>query len=89
MIVTLPEIKEYLRIDTGADDAAITTLITAAEEYLKNAGAVLSSTNELSKLAVKILVVHWYENHEPIGKTDKLAYGLESIITQLQYCYEG
>ena len=37
MIITLQEVKEYARIDIDEDDQLIQGLITAAEEYLKNA----------------------------------------------------
>lgn len=83
----LDEVKEYLRIDGTDEDTAIQGLINAAEAYLTNAGVIKDETNELYKLAVKMLVVNWYENRQPIGKADKLAFGLDSIITQLKYCY--
>ena len=95
MIVTVDEMKEYLREDSE-DEAVmseIANLIDAAEIYLENAGCVLQGSNKiannLAKLAVKQLVTHWYENKEPTGKGDKLHYGLASIITQLKYCYGG
>ena len=37
MIITLKEVKEYARIDIDEDDQLLQRLITAAEEYLKNA----------------------------------------------------
>jgi uncharacterized phage protein (predicted DNA packaging) len=83
----LDEVKEYLRIDGTDENVEIQGLINAAEAYLTNAGVIKDETNELYKLAVKMLVVNWYENRQPIGKADKLAFGLDSIITQLKYCY--
>lgn len=91
MILSPNEIKGYLRLDedyTDEDDE-LTSLAMAAENYLINAGCILSSENELAKLAIKILVVHWYENREPIGKADRLAFGLDNIIIQLKYCYSA
>jgi hypothetical protein len=38
----------------------------------------------MPKLAQLMLISHWYENREPEGKADKLAYGLSGIILQLQ-----
>ena len=52
-----------------------------------NAG-VKNFENDLYKLAIKMLVLHWYENREVIGEAKKLAFSLDNIITQLQYCYE-
>ena len=79
------EIKEYLRIDTDLDDGLLNSLVIAAKEYLKNAGAAKTEA-PLYDLAVKLLVAHWYENREVVGKADKLAFSLEAIITQLKYC---
>lgn len=84
MILTLAEAKSWGIIEVTDDDTEITALITAAETYLTNAGCTLIDTDELAKLAVKMLVIHWYENREVIGKAEKLAYGLAAIITQLQ-----
>lgn len=83
----LDEVKEYLRVDGTDEDIGIQGLINAAEAYLTNAGVIKDETNELYKLAVKMLVVNWYENRQAIGKADKLAFGLDSIISQLKYCY--
>lgn len=57
--------------------------------YLKNAGCVLNTGDELAKLAEKMLVVNWYENRELTGSATQLTYGLQCIISQLQNCYEG
>ncbi len=91
MIVTIEEMKEYLRVDGDEENNSITGLIEAAEMYLVNAGCALKDANgkpiNLAKLAVKQLVVHWYENREPTGKADRLAFSLDNIIAQLKYCY--
>ena len=84
----LQEIKEYMRIDEDYEDFLIQTLITSAETYLSNAGAIVDYENSLYRLAVKLLVLHWYENREVIGDAKKLAYSLDNIITQLVYSYE-
>ena len=83
----LEEIKNYMRIDEDYDDNLINSLIEAANLYMLNAG-VKNTENDLYKLAIKMLVLHWYENREVIGETKKLAFSLDNIITQLQYCYE-
>ena len=83
----LEEIKNYMRIDEDYDDNLINSLIEAANLYMVNAG-VKSFENDLYKLAIKMLVLHWYENREVIGEAKKLAFSLDNIITQLQYCYE-
>ena len=60
MIITLQEVKEYARIDIDEDDQLIQGLITAAEEYLKNATgkeypAADGEGNEIDYGLVKIL----------------------------------
>ncbi len=81
----LDELKLYLRIDHDDEDILLDTILKSAEEYLKNAGCIVTQ-GELYSLALKILVSHWYENREVVGKAEKLAHSLDSIITQLKYC---
>lgn len=87
MIVTLEEAKNWLRVDFSDDDALITTLINAAEEYLKNAtGTTFDATNYLAKIFCMTLIADWYENREMIGKaTDQTRPIIQSILTQLTY----
>ena len=83
----LEEIKNYMRIDEDYEDNLINSLIEAANLYMLNAG-VKNTENDLYKLAIKMLVLHWYENREVIGEARKLSFSLDNIITQLKYCYE-
>ncbi|SFA55827.1 uncharacterized phage protein (possible DNA packaging) [Parageobacillus thermantarcticus] len=91
MIVSLDEVKTWLRVDFTDDDALLTTLINAAEQYLKNAtGITYDSTNHLAKLFCMTLIADWYENREMIGKaTDQTRPIIQSILTQLTYSYGG
>lgn len=85
----LKEIKEFLRVDFDEDDALIGSLKLSAESYIKNAGSNTNDyANSIYKLAVLMLISHWYENREVIGTGEKLAYSLECLLMQLQYCYE-
>ena len=86
----LEEIKNYMKIDEDYDDNLINSLIEAANIYMVNAG-VKNFENDLYKLAIKMLVLHWYENRDIvlIGSISKnLEFTMKNIITQLQYCYE-
>lgn len=89
-IVTLEETKQYLRVDGDDEDALITSLITAAEEYLKNAtGIQFDDTNSLAKLFCWVLVTDWYENREHTGKpSEKVRPIIDSMLAQLKYCYQ-
>ncbi|WP_332856815.1 head-tail connector protein [Clostridium paraputrificum] len=84
----LEELKLFLRIDGEEEDTLIKGLQVGAEEYLTNAGIAKDYEKELYKLAIRILVSHWYENRsvETVGKNvSKIAFGLDTIITQLKY----
>lgn len=75
-MITLQEVKEYLRIDIDEDDQLLQGLIVAAIEYLKAAtGKEYPLTDEegnefnyeLEKIYLKLLLAHWYENRAPAG----------------------
>lgn len=82
----LDDVISYGRICEPPEE--IRPLLEAAEAYLDGAmeckDRAANEANPLYVLAVKMLVVHWYDNREPVGRADKLAFGLEAIITQLQ-----
>lgn len=85
----LLEIKGYLRLDDTSEDWLIEGLQSTGEKYLENAGIKKDYKNPLYKLAINLLVSHWYENREPTGKADRLAFSLDNIILQLKYCQSG
>jgi uncharacterized phage protein (predicted DNA packaging) len=91
MIVTLAEARSYLRLDSDTETALLNTLITAAETYLYNAtGTTFNQNQPLAKLFVLILVADWFENREAVGHvTQKTREAVQSILTQLKYCYRG
>lgn len=87
LVLTLEEAKKYLRVDGDEEDDLITSFITSAEIYIKNATSkTVDLKSELAKLAARILIAHWYENREAVGKAEQLAFSLQSILVQLQYC---
>lgn len=82
----LEEVKDYLRIDGADEDSFIMSLILAAKQYIKGGtGCTVDETNDLHKLAVNLLVTHWYENREVVGKANALAFSLQSIFLQMTY----
>lgn len=77
-------IKEYLRIDGTEDDNLLGFLIDSAEEYLSGAGVKKTKLKKY-ELAVIMLVTHWFENREAVGKAQAtVELGLQSIILQLK-----
>ncbi len=91
MIVTLSDVKTYLRLDQDAteEEALLQLLINAAESYLKNAtGIQFDGTNDLAKILCLVLITDWYEHREMVGKvSEQVRFTISSILTQLQYCY--
>lgn len=85
-MITLEETKDYLRVDLDDEDTLIESLITASDQYLKNAGAKPTGHEELYKTTQKLLVSHWYEEREPTGSAIKLEHALRSLIFQLKWC---
>lgn len=84
----LEELKLFLRVDGTDEDDLIQALQTSAEEYLTNSGVNKDYDKGLYKLAIKLLVGHWYENRsvETIGKNiSKIAFSLDAIIFQLKH----
>lgn len=96
MIITLAEMKRYLRIelDYFEEDEDINAFILGAQEYLKTATGHDFTTNppELAKLCIKLLVSHWFDNRGiqnfDIGQTqNKIDFTLKALIEQLKYAY--
>ena len=94
MIISLKEVKEYVRIDIDEDDQLLETLIAAAEEYLKNAtGKEYPETDEdgnkikyeLEKIYLQLLIAYWYEKRTPAGGVgEDFSFMAKSIMLQLQ-----
>ncbi|MBS4539821.1 head-tail connector protein [Clostridium sp. D2Q-11] len=94
MILTLEEVKQFLRIESDytEEDSTIQIMINNAEAFVKNIVEYLDETNNLmmsqAKLLVLVLVADFYENRELSCKpSEKVRYSIQSIITQLQYSY--
>lgn len=80
----LEELKLFLRLDGSDDDTLIQSLELAAVEYLTNAGVNKDYTKALYKLAIKLLVGHWYENRSIVASDNNVAFNLDTMITQLK-----
>ncbi|MGD6992167.1 head-tail connector protein [Sutcliffiella horikoshii] len=88
MNLTLAEVKDYLRIeqDFTEEDTLLSSLLLASETYILNATHKnADKTDELFKLSQLLLVGHWHENREVVGKADQLAFSLQSILQQIKY----
>ena len=83
--------KLYMRVDGDDDDALITTLMSAAKEYLRNAGIEEPDSEEhsLYTIAVYSLTLHYYDHRDAVGEEAPLPTGLRPIINQLKHSGEG
>ena len=83
----LEDIKLYMRVDTDADDALITGLIAAAQQYIhETTGLVYDDTNNLHQLVCKLLVAHWYEHREIVGDDKEVPYTATRLLTHIAIC---
>lgn len=88
-ILTLKEVKDYLRIDYDDDDLLLQSLLVATMDYLRDAinGFDKKSTKEKfikrAKILACVLVQDWYDNREQKESKD-LSYTARSLLTQLQ-----
>lgn len=69
LLVTLPEAKEYLRVDAEDEDALITRLLGAAQEICMDVARVSSEADfsgdmENARAAVLYTVAYLYEHRE-------------------------
>lgn len=87
----LPLVHLYLRIDTNAEDTLLTSLLAAAESYIKQTtgktlkGTAAITTDELYNLCVKLMVAHWYENRAVQSPTNltKIDYTVQALINHI------
>jgi len=85
MPLSMNILKTHLRIDGSEDDEYLVFLMSAAEEYLQEAG-VPDEKKETAKYqqAVMLLVALNYENRNPGIKIEQANFSLTSIILQLK-----
>ena len=83
----LEDIKLYMRVDTDADDALITGLIAAAQQYIhETTGLVYDDNNNIHQLVCKLLVAHWYEHREIVGDDKEVPYTATRLLTHIAIC---
>lgn len=90
----IKSVLRYCRLDDLADDESVVgeveELMAAAEEYLSDAGIVRCELNAgRYDLALKALVLHWYDHRDSVGTEAELPKGLRPILNQLKCCGGG
>lgn len=93
-LITLDETKNYLRIDFTEDDLFLNTLIIAARNYCEavlNKPLLTSDMTEETtwevpetiRIAMLMLISHWYENREPLGTANKeISFAVSALLFQ-------
>ncbi len=79
--------KQYMRVDGDDDDVLIGSLMSAAKEYLRNAGIEEPDSEEhsLYTTAVHSLTLHYYDHRDAVGEEQAFPTGLRPIINQLKH----
>lgn len=84
----LDEIKLYLKIDGEYEDALLDTMKLTAEEYLLGAGIQSNYDKKTYKLAILMLISHWYTNRSLVNENGRaqieIPFGVRPLIQQLQ-----
>lgn len=83
-MVTLEEMKQYLRVDYSDDDSLIGVLISSAEELCADISRIskeefLSLSDENAKTAVLYAVAYLYEHREEANH-HQLTLDLRSLL---------
>lgn len=77
----LSSVKLFLRIDGTHNDDIIQDLTSYAIAYVeRTTGRSFLETDHLHRMAVKLLVRHYFDNHD-----SDIPFGVMSILTQIKY----
>lgn len=83
----IESVKNYLRIDTDADDETIKIMMEATESFIKDAVGAYDAENPKVKMLYFLIMQDFYENRVLVVKEadkQRLAYVVSSIVLQLQ-----
>lgn len=87
MLLTLGEVKLWLRVDHDDEDGLIQTLIDSAEQYLLDAtGRRWTAETPTAKICAMALIAEWYENRGQTGESNRsVRPAIQSMIMQLSF----
>ena len=78
-MLTLQNVKSYLKIDFDDDDELLNSLIKTADEYLKSAISIkYNSDTERAKLLSLIVIQDLYDNR---GLTEKVSGNVRKLVS--------
>ncbi len=88
-LITLEELKEYLRVDESDEDSLIVSLYDFAKEEIHHSTGISEETltediKNLYKMAIRVIVTDRYENRGSSDQSFVLNNVLSSIYTKLK-----
>ena len=78
--MTLAEVKAYLRVDYNDDDALITFLMSAAEEFMIGACGKFDETKTKAKMVYLAAVQDLYDNRKLVASSTQ-GYSVSANLT--------
>lgn len=88
-MMTLAEMKSYLKVDFDDDDNFITLLMDVAREYITDAIGECDETIARVQLLMRVIVGELYEKRSMTfdmnSTNQKVQYVIRSIINQLSF----
>lgn len=79
--LTLTDVKKYLRVDYTDDDTLITSLMGAADEFLKGSiGATYDNTGERAKTLSLIVISDLYDNRGLHDDSAKVSNNVRRLV---------
>ena len=90
-MMTLAEMKSYLKVDFNDDDNFITLLMDVAREYITDAIGECDETIARVQLLMRVIVGELYEKRSMTfdmnSTNQKVQYVIRSIINQLSFSF--
>ena len=86
-MLTLDNVKNYLKIDIGDEDILLTTLLNASQQFVINATHPNADpSTDLFISAQLLLIAHWYGNRGIVGyRMTELPQSVDVIFAQIMF----
>lgn len=90
-MLTLEEVKNYLRVDFEDDDNYIKDLIVVAENYLRDGITNFDlkmekeSNKSKARMIMRVLISNLYDERYLLGTELPMVYMIRSMLNQLEY----
>lgn len=89
-MLTLDDVKNYLRIDLSDEDTLLTTLLNSSQIFVINATHPNADPNtDLFKSSQLLMIAHWYMNRGIVGyRMSELPQSVDILFAQIMYTTE-